>query len=347
MASPNDPRLRRKDEHIDHVLAGKGQSTSDVGFDVVRFQHSALPELCFDDIDLTTRFMGKDLTSPFLISSMTGGPARAASINERLAEAAEVLRIAFAVGSQRIALDTGAVLGLGRELRRRAPTAMILANLGAVQFAKGYGVDQARRAMEMIGADGLILHLNPLQEAVQAEGDRDWRGVEAAISTVANSFPGRLVVKETGAGLSGDVARRLRDCGVAAIDVAGAGGTNWGLIEGARAAGGHAEAVVRPFAGWGIPTARALVDAAKAAPELTMIASGGIRDGLDAARAIRLGARLVGQAAGVLAAALESPDAVVAHFAVLRDQLRLACFCTGSKDLDALARAPLLDAIRF
>lgn len=347
MTPSDDGLVRRKDEHIDHVLAGRGRSTVDAGFDVVRFQHNALPELDYDAIDLSVRFMGKELAAPFLISSMTGGPARAASINARLAEAAETLRIAFAVGSQRVAIDSRADLGLGRDLRRLAPTALILANLGAVQFSRGYGLDDARRAIEMIGADGLVLHLNPLQEAVQAEGDRDWRGVEAAIAKVAEVFPGRLVVKETGAGLSGDVVRRLLACGVTAIDVAGSGGTNWGLIEGARALGGHAEAVVRPFAGWGVPTARAVFDASIAAPNLPLIASGGIRDGLDAARAIRLGAHLVGQAAGVLDAALESADSVATHFAVLRDQLRLACFCTGSANLKALAAAPLLDAVRF
>ncbi len=347
MNPSNDALVRRKDEHIDHVLAGRGRSTADSGFDAVRFQHNALPELDYDAIDLAVRFMDKELAAPFLISSMTGGPARASSINAHLAEAAELLRIAFAVGSQRVAIDSRADLGLGRDLRRLAPKALILANLGAVQFSKGYGLDDARRAVEMIGADGLILHLNPLQEAIQAEGDRDWRGVEAAIAKVAEAFPGRLIVKETGAGLSGDVVRRLQACGVSAIDVAGSGGTNWGLIEGARAAGGHAEAVVRPFAGWGVPTARAVFDASIAAPNLPLIASGGIRDGLDAARAIRLGAQLVGQAAGVLEAALQSTESVAAHFAVLRDQLRLACFCTGSANLKALARAPLLDAVRF
>lgn len=352
MTSSSTPRsadalVRRKDEHIDHVLAGRGRGQAASGLEVVRFVHDALPELDHDAIDLSAVFLGRRLTSPFLISSMTGGPARAAAINARLAEAAQALGIALAVGSQRVALESEADVGLGADLRRRAPDALILANLGAVQFVKGYGLDEARRAMEMIGADGLILHLNPLQEAVQAEGDRDWRGVAAAIATISAAFPGRLVVKETGAGLSAAVVRRLADLGVAALDVAGAGGTNWGLIEGARAAGGRAEAVVRPFGDWGVPTARALVDAAAAAPGLPLIGSGGIRDGLDAARAIRLGARVVGQAAGVLEAALVSTEAVTEHFEILAAQLRLACFCTGSADLHALAQAPLMDPLRF
>jgi isopentenyl-diphosphate delta-isomerase len=347
MPSDADDLIRRKDEHIDHVLAGRGRAAVGPGLDAVRFAHEALPDLDHDAIDLSTRFLGRPLALPFLISSMTGGPSRAEAINARLAEAAQTLGLALAVGSQRVALETNGGHGLDDGLRRRAPDALILANLGAVQFARGYGLDHARRAVEMIGADALILHLNPLQEAVQPEGDRDWRGVVAGIEAVAAAFPGRLVVKETGAGLSGATARRLADLGVAALDVAGAGGTNWGLIEGARQIGGRAEAVAAPFAVWGVPTARSLIDCARAAPELELIGSGGVRDGLDAARAIRLGARLVGQAAGVLDAALTSTEAVVDHFEVLAAQLRLACFCTGSPDLTALAQAPLLDDPRF
>ena len=347
MGLSSDALVRRKDEHIDHVREGRGRSDAGSGLDAVRFAHNALPEIDHDTINLSAELLGKRLARPFLISSMTGGPSRAEGINAHLAEAAQALGIALAVGSQRVALESNADMGLGADLRRRAPDVLILANLGAVQFVRGYGLDEAHRAVEMIGADGLILHLNPLQEAVQAEGDRDWRGVSAAIGAVAEAFPGRLIIKETGAGVSGAVARRLQDMGVAALDVAGAGGTNWGLIEGARAAGGRAEAVVRPFAAWGVPTARSLVDAAEAAPDLTLIGSGGISNGLDAARAIRLGARVVGQAAGLLEAALISTAAVVTHFEVLEAQLRLACFCTGSADLAALAQAPLLDPIRF
>ncbi|KJV39633.1 isopentenyl-diphosphate delta-isomerase [Brevundimonas sp. UYEF29] len=347
MSTDADALIRRKDEHIDHVRAGRGVSQTTSGLDAVRFVHDALPDIDHDAIDLATRFLGRPVALPFLISSMTGGPSRAEAINARLAEAAQALGVVLAVGSQRVALETKGGLGLGLDLRRRAPDAMILANLGAVQFALGYGVDEARRAMEMIGADALILHLNPLQEGVQPEGDRDWRGVARGIEQVAAVFPGRLIVKETGAGLSGAVARRLADMGVAALDVAGAGGTNWGLIEGARATGGRAEALAAPFAGWGVPTARSLADCAQGAPELDLIGSGGIRDGLDAARAIRLGACLVGQAAGVLEAALTSTEAVVDHLDLMAAQLRLTCFCTGSADLAALAQAPLLEAPRF
>lgn len=347
MSGSPDDLVRRKDEHIDHVRAGRGVGTTGSGLEAVRFAHNALPELDHDAIDLSAALLGKTLDRPFLISSMTGGPSRAAGINARLAEAAQALGIALAVGSQRVALESRADLGLGADLRRRAPDSLLLANLGAVQFVKGYGLDEARRAVEMIGADALILHLNPLQEAIQPEGDRDWRGVEDAIQAVAEAFPGRLVIKETGAGLSEAVVRRLAQAGVSALDVAGAGGTNWGLVEGARASGGRAEAVARPFAGWGVPTAQSLLAASAAAPGLGLIGSGGVRDGLDAARAIRLGAHVVGQAAGVLEAALDSTEAVVEHFELLSDQLRLACFCTGSENLARLRQAPLLGDVRF
>jgi len=341
--------LKRKDEHIDHVLAGRGAGAGSTGLEAVRFEHQALPELDLAAIDLSASLLGLPLKAPFLISSMTGGPSRAADINLRLAEAAEALGVALAVGSQRVALETGGAEGLGRELRARAPTVPLLANLGAVQFVKGFGLDEARRAVEMIGADALILHLNSLQEAVQEGGDRDWRGVADAIAAVAEAFPGRLVVKETGAGISTHTAERLSGCGVAAIDVAGSGGTNWGLVEGARGLEPRTRAVAEAFAGWGVPTARSILNVRRHAPGVEVIGSGGIKDGLDAARAIRLGATVVGQAAGLLEAATRSTEAVVDHIETVTAQLRLACFCTGSADLKALAQAPLLDeaAARF
>jgi isopentenyl-diphosphate delta-isomerase len=334
----------RKDEHIDHVLRGAGIASVGTGLDRVQFEHNALPELALAEIDLAATLLGHRLALPYLISSMTGGPARAAAINIHLAEAAQQLGVALAVGSQRIALKYGRADGLGMDLRRRAPDVLLLANLGAVQFVRGFGVDEAKRAVEMIGADALILHLNPLQEAMQEGGDQDWRGVLRCIAQVAAALPGRLVVKETGAGISRSVAARLRDCGVAAIDVAGAGGTNWGLVEGARGRDPRRREIAQAFAGWGIPTATSILNAVRGAPGVEVIGSGGIRDGLDAARAIRLGARVVGQAAGVLEAATHSADAVARHIGILAAQLRLACFCTGSADLAALARAPLLDA---
>ncbi len=336
---------RRKDEHLDLALAQQAGGRRPGAFAGYRFEHCATPELDLDAIDLGTRFLGARLRAPLVISSMTGGPERGAAINRHLAEAAQALGIVFAVGSQRIAIEGRGEAGIDLSLRRLAPDIPIWANLGAAQLAAGYGLEEARRAVGMIGADALIIHLNPLQEAVQPQGDRNWRGVLAAIAALAPALGVPILVKEVGYGISGAVARRLRDAGAAAIDVAGAGGTAWAAIEAARAGDPAERAVGEAFDGWGIPTPEALVAVAGACPGLPLIGSGGIRDGVDAAKAIRLGADLVGQAGGLLAAALVSAEAVAAHLGLLLRQLRIACFCTGSPDLAALRRVPIAHAI--
>lgn len=332
----------RKDQHLDVVLAGGGRHARDAGFDAVRFVHEALPDLDHGKIDLGIDFLGRRLQAPLLISSMTGGPARAEAINAHLAEAAQALGIALAVGSQRAALEGGGGGGLNQSLRDRAPDTPILANIGAAQLTRGFGVDEARRIIDMIGADALIVHLNPLQEACQPEGDRDWWGVGAALEALIRKLGVPVIVKETGAGISAATAPRLFAMGVAGVDVAGAGGANWGLIEGERATGQADKAHALAFADWGIPTARAIETVREACPDSLIIGSGGVRDGVDAAKAIRLGADLVGQAAGVLVAATQSTEAVVEHFQIVIRQLRTTCFCTGSSNLVELKRAALL-----
>ncbi len=305
------------------------------------FEHVALPEIDMDEIDLRSVFLSRTLSAPLLISSMTGGPKRAAAINRNLAVACEEVGVALAIGSQRIALEHGGIDGLDRGPRDLAPTVPILANFGAAQLNLGFGEDEARRAVDMIGADALIIHLNPLQEAVQPEGDRNWKNILAAIERLAGQLSVPLVAKEVGAGISGRVARRLVEAGVTIIDVAGAGGTNWASVEAERARSPRQAAIARAFAGWGQPTAAAIAEVRDACPKATVIGSGGIRDGVDVARALRLGADVVGQAAGVLGAAVESPDAVVEHLQTVIGQLRVACFCTGSRNLEALRQAAL------
>lgn len=332
----------RKDQHLDVVLSGRGQGPAATGLDAVRFRHVALPEIALGDVDLSTTFLGRRLGAPLLVSAMTGGPARACAINRALAAACGRLRLPLAVGSQRVALEGGGDGGLGRDLRAALGDVPLLANLGAAQLNLGYGLAEARRAVDMIEADALVLHLNPLQEAVQEGGDGDWRGLLGRIGSLARALPVPLVAKEVGAGLSGPVARRLVDAGVAVLDVAGAGGTSWALVEAERARSPRAAAVARAFAGWGIPTAQAIAEVRRACPGAVVIGSGGIRDGLDAARALRLGADLAGQAAGVLAAAAEGEEAVTEALEVAIAQLRVACFCTGSPDLAALKAAELL-----
>jgi isopentenyl-diphosphate delta-isomerase len=332
---------RRKREHIEVVLSGAARHSAPAGFDDIRFRHNALPEVDYAAIDLSTRFLGKQLRLPYLASSMTGGPNAAAEINLAIAEAAQQLGFAMGVGSQRISLTTPERSGLGPELRRIAPDVPIYGNLGAVQLTHGMGLEEARRAVDELGADGLILHLNPLQEALQPEGDRNWHGVEAAIARLTRALPVPVIAKEVGSGISADVARRLADCGVAAIDVAGAGGTSWAAVEGKRARGEAEQALGEVFRDWGIPTAICLTDVRAALPEMPLIASGGIRHGLDGAKAARLGADLVGQAAALLAAAISGPEAVIAHVEAFATALRIACLATGSRNLAELRSAPV------
>jgi isopentenyl-diphosphate Delta-isomerase len=334
---------KRKSEHLDIVLDGlaAGKPGSN-GLDAIRFQHNALPELHLDHVDVSTTFLGRRLRAPYLISSMTGGPARAEGINSAIAEAAGALGIAFGVGSQRVALEAAGSSGFDRGLRQKAGPVPILANFGAAQLKTWDGIVMAERAVDMIDADALIIHLNPLQEAVQEGGDRDWSGLLSRIEVIVKRLDKPVVIKEVGNGISGSTARRLVDAGVAVIDVAGAGGTSWAAVEGARAPDPAQKAIAMAFQEWGISTADAIVDVRRTCPTTPIIASGGIRDGVDAAKAIRLGADIVGQAAGVLAAAIAGPDAIIAHVNVLVAQLRIACFCTGSADLKALRTAPLL-----
>jgi isopentenyl-diphosphate Delta-isomerase len=331
----------RKRQHIDTVLnedvAAKGVSS---GFERYFFEHVALPELDLDSIDLSSTLFGRRLRAPFLISSMTGGAARARDINLRLAEAAQEFGIAMAVGSQRAGLER-AELAASYQVRGVAPDILLFANIGAVQLNYGFGIDAARRAVEMIEADALFLHLNPLQEAVQPEGDRNWRGLFDRIETPARDLAVPVAVKEVGNGISARVARRLADCGVAAIDVAGAGGTSWSEVEAHRQPDALTRQVAHGFAAWGIPTALALTEVRRAVPDLPIFASGGLRGGVDAAKAIRLGATLVGAAQPMLGAAADPQASVGARIESLVAELKISAFCTGSKDLAALRRARL------
>jgi len=330
---------KRKNDHLDIVL--RNTTPASGSFARWRFTHCALPELHLDQIDLRTRLFNRPMQAPFLISSMTGGAARARAINHHLAEAAQTLGLALGVGSQRVALESDNSFGLTRDLRRIAPDIPLLANLGAAQILGEQGRRLAQNAVSMIEADALIVHLNPLQEALQRGGDRDWRGVLQAIAQLVNTLEVPIVVKEVGAGISPEVALQLAEAGVSMIDIAGAGGTSWAAVEGERASTPQQRAVAMAFADWGIPTDEALRVVRHRLPAMPLIASGGIRDGIDAAKALRLGADLVGQAAAVLSSALHSAEAVVAHFETLIEQLRVACFCTGSANLRQLRLAPL------
>lgn len=332
----------RKDEHLSVVLGQRyRKSGKTTGFEAFDFVHCALPEIKLDDVDTTTTFLGKRISAPLLVSSMTGGPKRAAAINENLARACEDLKLPFAVGSQRVAIEEGEDGGLGRGLRALAPSVPILGNFGAAQLNLGFGLDEARKAVEMIDADAMYIHLNPLQEAVQPEGDRDWSGLFDKIAALADALPVPVAVKEVGSGISAALAKRFVAAGIDIIDVAGAGGTNWAAVEAARMKDPRRAALANAFSDWGIPTALAVADIRDACPDATIIASGGIRSGIDVAKAIRLGADLAGQAAGLLQAANTSADSLVEHFTTVIDELRICCFCTGSDNLEALRKSEI------
>lgn len=340
------PLSDRKNEHLSIVLGHQYEQPRETnGFDKVNFVHCALPELDLERINVGTRFLGKRINAPLLVSSMTGGPARSAAINETVAMACEELKLPFGVGSQRIALEGGSAGGLGKKLRAIAPSVPIIGNLGAAQLNLGFGADEAKRAVEMIEANALYIHLNPLQEAVQPEGNRNWAGLFDKIVAVAQAIPVPLAVKEVGGGLSANLARRFTEAGIKIIDVAGAGGTNWAAVEAARIEDPGRASLANAFIDWGIPTAQAVIETRAACPNATIIASGGMKSGIDVAKAVRLGADLAGMAAGVLDAANHSPDALIRRFRQIIEELRISCFCTGSADLAALRVAELQQPI--
>jgi isopentenyl-diphosphate delta-isomerase len=273
---------------------------------------------------------------------MTGGVERGAEITRRLATAAQSLGLAMAVGSQRAAVED-----LSRAsfftIRDIAPDILLFANLGAVQLNYGFGSDECRRAVEMVDANALVLHLNPLQEALQPEGNRDFSGLLSKIADVCATSDVPVIVKEVGCGISEEVTRQLASAGVDAIDVSGAGGTSWSAVERFRATTERELRLGETFTDWGIPTAVSLQMAVQAAPDLPIIASGGLRTGLDAAKAIALGADLAGFAGPLLAAAATGEIEAYQLLSHVIDELRLAMFCTGAKNIDELREVELLD----
>ncbi len=330
---------RHSQRKADHIRINLEQKVSfpnlTTGFEFFRFAHQALPELDLDAIETDTTIFGKQLQAPLLISSMTGGAAEAEHINLRLAEAAEAAGVAMGVGSQRVALESP---GQARsfQVRRVAPSTLLFANLGAVQLNKGYTANDCLRAVEMIEADALILHLNPLQEAVQVGGDVHWAGLAKKIEAVCRALPVPVIAKEVGWGISPETARLLANAGVAAIDIAGSGGTSWTEVEYHRTTDPLLRRLARTFADWGIPTAESLLLVQETLPEITLFASGGLRTGIDVAKSIALGAELAGMAAPFLKAAARSAEAVAEELQAIIMELRVAMFVSGARDLKAL-----------
>lgn len=325
----------RKADHLrinlEEDVSAKGVVT---GFEAYRFMHCALPEINLADVSTATDVLGWQLASPLFVSCMTGGTEAAHRINCVLAEAAEELGVALGLGSARVLLERPDAIS-SFNVRGIAPSIPLLANLGAVQLNRGVGAADCQRLVDMLGADALVLHLNALQEALQPEGDTCFAGLLARIEEVAGALQVPVVVKEVGWGIAADLVTALLDAGVAAVDVAGAGGTSWSEVERHRA-GGVAARAAAAFAGWGIPTAVALRQAREAAPTGVIFASGGIRSGLDVAVACALGADLVGVAGPFLRAASQGTEACLELGRELGTVLRVAMFCTGSASLTAL-----------
>ncbi|HVT58839.1 MAG TPA: type 2 isopentenyl-diphosphate Delta-isomerase [Thermoanaerobaculia bacterium] len=325
----------RKAEHLSLALERRMQLGANF-FDDYYFGHEALPEIDFASIDVSVEFLGRRLAAPLLISCMTGGTEAAGRINRNLAAGAERTRIAVGVGSQRKALEDPAKADTF-QIRGVAPSVPLLANLGAVQLNYGVGLPECLRAVEMIGADALVLHLNPLQEAIQPEGQRNFAGLLPKMGAIARELPVPVIAKEIGCGLSAATARTLAGQGIRILDTAGVGGTSWARIEGERA--GDLE-LGEVFAGWGIPTPLSIQEL-RAVGGLTVIASGGVRNGIDAAKAFALGADLVGMAFPFLQAANESPDRVVEKVEKIVQELKISMFCLGVKTVAELRHVNL------
>jgi isopentenyl-diphosphate delta-isomerase len=329
------PIDQRKADHIKINLEKDVRSALTNGLENYLFIHEALPELDLEQVETSLSLFGKQLAAPILISSMTGGTADAESINLRLAEAAQEMKVAMGVGSQRAAIEHPEQAKTF-QVRRVAPDILLFANLGAVQMNYGYGIDQCRAAVEMIQADALILHLNPLQEAVQDAGDTDFAGLAKKIEEVCKRLAVPVIAKEVGWGISERTARLLADCGVSAIDVAGAGGTSWSQVEMYRAPDEFTRQLAATFVGWGIPTAESILNVKKAVPDMTVFASGGIKDGLDIAKCIALGATLGGMAGQFLKAAAISTKSTVQMMTLAKRQIEVTMFAAGAGKLEEL-----------
>lgn len=335
------PIEARKSDHIRINLEEDVRSGLSTGLERYRFIHQALPELDLNDIDLSLQLFGKKLQAPLLISSMTGGTPEAAAINRTLATAAQETGIAMGLGSQRAAVDNPE-LAPTFQVRQTAPDILLFANLGAVQLNYGYGLDECQQAVDMIEADALILHLNPLQEAVQPEGDTLFAGLLSKIETVTKALPVPVIAKEVGWGFSQQAARKLANAGVAAIDVAGAGGTSWTQVEMHRAQNEKQARLAAAFIDWGIPTAESILYIRSAAPDITIFASGGLRDGTDIAKSIALGASLGGMAGPYLKAATQSVEETISTIHEVKRELQVCMFAAGVPDLEALSQVELI-----
>jgi len=336
---------KRKEEHIQICLEQEVKArNATTGFEDAHLVHRALPQISRKEIDLSTTFFSHVFSAPIIVEAMTGGTTMASKVNAAMAEAVEELGLGMGVGSQRVAIEDPTLEETFSVARKKAPKVFLIANLGAPQLTEGYGVKEAQKAVDMIKADALAIHLNPLQEAVQPEGQTDYRGVLQKIGEMANGLNVPLIVKETGSGIAAEEAKYLEAVGVAGIDVAGVGGTSWAAVEYHRAKrkGDHlGQMLGESLWDWGIPTAISLVEVAQSV-NVPVIASGGVRSGEDVAKALALGADMTGIAWPALAPALQGSGEVEKLLSLLIEHLTSVMFLVGADSIAKLKAAPIV-----
>jgi isopentenyl-diphosphate delta-isomerase len=326
---------------LNHDVQAKNVTT---GFEDVDFVHRALPEVDKQKIDLATTVFGHRFAAPLIAGAITGGTKEAAKINATIAEAVEELGLGMGVGSQRAAIESRALEKTFAVARKKAPTAFIIANIGGIQLINGYGLKEVRKAIEMIRADAIAIHLNALQETAQPEGQTNFGGVLEKISRIIEQSDKPVIVKETGAGIAAEEAKRLEDAGAEGIDVSGAGGTSFAAVEYYRAKQSRKPFQRRlgeVFWDWGVPTAISIVEVSQSV-SIPVIASGGIRNGVDAAKAIALGASLTSFSQPVLQAAVKGVEETCNTLSVLMDEFRNAMFLVGADSIRSAQRTPVV-----
>jgi isopentenyl-diphosphate delta-isomerase len=335
----------RKSDHLEICLEENVQARRvTTGFEEIYLLHRALPEVERSKVDTSANVFRHKFSAPLIVESITGGVEKATKINVAIANAVEKLGLGMGVGSQRAAIEDPKLEQTFSVARKEAPTAFLIANIGGAQLVGGYGVKEARKAVKMLEADALAIHLNPLQEAIQPEGETGYTGLLGKIEEVVHALDVPIIVKETGAGIAAEDAKRLELVGVAAVDVAGAGGTSWAAVEHYRArrlGDEFHERLGEAFWDWGVPTAASLIETTQCV-RTPVIASGGIRSGIDMAKAMALGASLAGMAHPILDPAVHGAEEVEKKLQLIIEELRNAMFLVGAKSIQKLARAPAI-----
>jgi isopentenyl-diphosphate Delta-isomerase len=333
---------KRKADHIKICLDQKAQARkATTGFEDIHLIHKALPEIDRAKIDLSTTVFGYKFSAPIIVGAMTGGTEEATSINAAIAEAVEKLHLGMGVGSQRAAIEDKELAKTFAIARKKAPNAFLIANIGGVQLVHGYGVKEVKKAMEMIDADAVAIHLNALQEAVQPEGQTNFEGVLAKIGEIAKTLDKPIIVKETGAGIAVEEARKLEAAGVKGIDVGGCGGTSFAAVEYFRVEEGEKRFVAGAFWDWGIPTVASLVEVTQTV-KIPVFASGGLRSGTDVAKALALNACLTSVSQPVLEAAVKGAKETEKVLSCVIEELRNVMFLVGAKRVKDLAKVPVV-----